>query len=254
MFERLTPYYYAGGGEVLLSKRLSTGQPEGFLPLGKVSKAALQVKELFRTHRESRREGDIDKAQSTGIQVDITLDVEQAEAATVALFLKGEAQSILAGTEVEYHQVCPGFRYAVRRIGLTGITIKDQAGVITYVGGLNYESSLDVGGFSILADQSGALNAITCNDVLKVEYTHGSQKELGDLNAVQEEYWMRIEGLNTAQDNTPVTLDFYKVMPQLVMAFSLLSEKRESSNLTSTLLCDFLRCQEDRFFKIRSLK
>ena len=254
MFERRTPYYYTGEGEVLISRLITGGQVEGYTPIGKVSQVLLLISEQFKTHPNARSRGVPDKAALSSLEVNVVIDVEQADNQALAWLFKGQSQIIAPASATEFFVVCPGFRYAVSKIGLTSLIVKNVEDTITYVDGENYVCNLAVGGIQILEDQSGAGNAINCNDTIRVIFNYAEQYDFTGIGTVDYEYRMRVEGLNTAQDYTPVVMDFYRVAPQLVVDFKLIAEKRKGSQLSSVLLRDTLRPAMDQVFTIKSMQ
>lgn len=75
----------------------------------------------------------------------------------------------------------------------------------------------------------------------KVSYAHGGTKDIAIFNAPQPERWIRIEGINLADSNRPITADIYRVALDPAQSFPLKGRGLASYQLAGAALLDSLK-------------
>lgn len=232
--------YFSGQGRVYIASRDEDGDPLAFLHVGNVPELNLELTTDTVEHMESRSGNRVvDKilTTKTGVAVNLTLEDFNAENFAIALF--GEEVSVAGASlsggsaEVLPSGLVAGDYVKLAHGKISAVTVKDSTGSpLTLVVDSDYEiTNADTGMLKIL-DPTGFVQPF------KVEYTYAATVRVPMFTQPRKEYWIRFDGLNTADANKPCTVDLYKVSLNPTSALSLISNEFNQFPLAGTALYD----------------
>ncbi|NOQ30244.1 MAG: hypothetical protein GQ570_03880 [Helicobacteraceae bacterium] len=256
----VTSNYYSGQGIVMIAtKNSTTGEPEGFVPVGNVTALSLETSITKDEHKESTSGSRaVDKVLATETSISFSATMESLNQENLAYALRGTTADIPAGTQtVTSYTARLGKIEPLGHIKVSAVVIQDDADTNTYVEGDNYRLDADTGSIYIMtaAEQTAALavNSITDLDTLHIAYSFEDQKVMNALTGAAEVRWVRFEGLNTADSNAPVVVDIFKMEADLLATLALISDDIQSADLTGAVLSDSTRQSGSKHFKQTSL-
>ena len=200
---------FRGQGQVFLAKRVS-GQPAGLEFIGNVSELMLNPQTEKIEHTESQTgNNSVDKVIERGLKVEMTMTMDSMASANLARMVFGTVTTDSAATiTAETHKAYIGKYLIVKNINVQTFTsLTDVGGATTYVAGTDYEV-IDLAAGMILILEGGA---ITDGQELEANYTTGDSEVVSAFSQPNTEYWLRFNGLNTAENNNPVVIDCFKV-------------------------------------------
>lgn len=87
-------------------------------------------------------------------------------------------------------------------------------------------------------------------DALAVDYTYAAQKEIDGLTTGSKELFMRFEGLNTADENSPVIVEVFKFSTDPFKELALIGDGVQSFVLEGSVLADTTRATGSKYFKV----
>ena len=199
---------YRGQGQVFLAKRVS-GKPAGLEFIGNVSELTLNPQTEKIEHMESQTgNNSVDKVIERGLKVEMSMTIDSMASENLARMVFGKLTTEDAATVTGEVQVAyPGKNLIVNNINLlTFDSLTDAGGATTYVAGTDYEV------IDLAAGMIRILNgAITEGQSVEANYTTGAQETVAAFGEPNTEYWLRFNGLNTAEENNPVIIDCFKV-------------------------------------------
>jgi hypothetical protein len=119
----------------------------------------------------------------------------------------------------------------------TAVTVEDELQTVVYELGKNYEMTSSAIYVYTAAEQTakGAVNSITSAEVLVVTYDKVEESVIEAFTKTQLNKAMRFEGVDKAQGNKPIIVEFYKASIDPT-AFGLLSPEDYSSATGSATL------------------
>lgn len=200
---------YRGQGQVFLAKRVS-GKPAGLEFIGNVSELTLNPQTEKIEHMESQTgNNSVDKVIERGLKVEISMTIDSMASENLARMVFGKVTTDAAATvTAETHLAYPGKKVILDNINLTSFDLLTDAGAATtYVAGVDYEIiDLAAGMIRILVG-----GAITEGQEIEANYAHGASETVAAFGQPNIEYWLRFNGLNTAEENNPVIIDCFKV-------------------------------------------
>jgi hypothetical protein len=82
------------------------------------------------------------------------------------------------------------------------------------------------------------LNITGFTQPFKVDYSYGAAKRLAMFKSAQPEVWLRFDGLNTADGNSRVIVDLYRVVLNPSKDFSLIGDDIQKFELSGRVLAD----------------
>ena len=200
---------YRGQGQCFLAKRVN-GLPAGLVFIGNVSELMLQPTTEKIEHRESQTgNNSVDKVIERSLGVELTMTTDSATKENLARMVFGKITvEDPASVTAESHSAYPGTYLIVNNINLlTFDSLTDAGGGTTYTAGTDYEV-IDLAAGMILILSGGA---ITEGQEVEANYTTGAQETVAAFGETNTEYWLRFNGLNTAEENNPVIIDCFKV-------------------------------------------
>lgn len=199
---------YRGQGQVFLGTRIS-GKPAGLKFIGNVSELVLNPQTEKIEHMESQTGNNSkDKVIERALAVEMTMTIDSVASENLARMVFGKVTQTPASTvTAEPHKAYPGKYLIVNEINLTAFTSLSAVGGSDYVEGTDYEV-IDLASGTILILEGGA---IAEGDDVEATYEIGASETVAAFASPNTEYYLRFNGLNTAEDNNPVIIDCFKV-------------------------------------------
>ncbi len=228
--------YFSGQGKVYAAE-VSAGVPGPFKYLGNVPALsfALEVDKL--EHKESssgQRLTDLSLIREK--KASMTATLEDFNADNLARVLWGTKSTVTGGTitnEVLPTGLVAGDFVRLQHLDISAVTVRDSAGSpATLVAGEDYRVSSAKHGMIEILDPTGFTQPF------KVDYTSAAVTNVTVLTESQKTYWLRFEGLNTADSNAPVLVEFYKVQLDPAREFSLIGDEVAQFEMNGTPLYD----------------
>ncbi|NJK40569.1 MAG: hypothetical protein HC934_02900 [Acaryochloridaceae cyanobacterium SU_2_1] len=244
--------YYRGQGKVYVAERSTAGVPLGFRWIGNcpILRTRSQTNKI--DHQESYTGRSLtDLVIETGQKVMLTTQLEFFDQENLALALYGTTldQATLTVTS----EALIGYRgksTPVRHINLSAFTsLTNDDATTTYVSGTDYTVDLKTGLISIPATGT----AITEGQALRANYATAGYEKTATFSRANRNIWIRFEGLNTAENDSPVVLDFYKVRLEPAASIDWIGNELSSLELEGEVLYDALQPDGDRFYRERQL-
>ena len=200
---------YRGQGQVFLGSRIS-GRPAGLEFVGNVSELMLNPKTEKIEHMESQTgNNSIDKVIEKSLSVELSMTIDSMASGNLARMVFGTVTANAISTvTAEAHKAYIGKFLILNLINVTAFTsLTNAAGAVTYVAGSDYEViDLAAGMIKILPG-----GTITDGADVQANYTAGASETTSAFTKPNIEYWLRFNGLNTAENNNPVIIDCFKV-------------------------------------------
>lgn len=245
--------YYSGQGSILVAtKNVTTGEPEGFIPVGNVSALTIGVETTVFEHKEScTGTRGIDKVITQEVNVTVAFTMESINDENLALALYG-SNAAVAGASVSDEQI-PLYHdkwQKLAHIKVDTVVVGDDAvPTTTYVLGTDYELNEETG--SIKALSTGA---ITDTQVVFVDYNFTGYDQIeAIISSAAPERWIRFEGLNTADGDNPVVVDVYKGSIQPLAELALINEELAEMAVEASALSDSTRASGSNYFTVRQI-
>jgi hypothetical protein len=244
-------HYFSGQGVVLLAERdPTTGLPMGFVPVGNVSALALSISTSVNEHKEShtgQRGTDLRLTNETKCALSMTM--ENFISANLALVSRGTETTVVGGSVVD--QLIPaylGMVIGTGKIKLSAVTVKTATDTLL-VSGTDYEVNLDNGSIKLAAVITGVTNGAD----VKVSYTFATQKRVEGLTVGGKDLFMRFEGLNTAESNSPVLVEVFKMSTDPFKELALIGDDVQQFTLEGSVLSDSSRATGSKYFAVSQL-
>ena len=199
---------FRGQGQVFLGTR-NHGKPEKLEFVGNVSELMLNPQTEKIEHTESQTgNNSVDKVIERNLNVEISFKTDSAGSKNLARMAFGmvteEAAATISGEEIVAYK---NAGQILDRINLTAFTsLTDQTATTTYVENTDYTMDL-ASGFIYFLDTA----TFTDGDTLIANYEAGASEIVSAFSKPNTEYWLRFNGLNTAENNNPVIIDVFKV-------------------------------------------
>ena len=200
---------FRGQGQVFLAPRTTTGKPNGFTFVGNVSSLMLNPQTEKIEHTESQTgNNSIDKVIERSLNVEMTMTIDSAASRNLARMVFGTVTEEATATVTEEEIIAYKGKGAILdRINLTTFAgLTDETGATTYVEGTDYSLDLPSGYIQFLDTATFA-----DGDTVKANYEAGESEIVSAFSSPNQEYWLRFNGLNTAENYNPVIIDCFKV-------------------------------------------
>ena len=240
--EIATPYRYAGQGRVLVSDRLADGTPAGFFDIGGVSKVDIICQDTILEHFSSVTGAAVrDKVFHLKRTVNVAITVTQLSISNIAWMFSGGVVDIPGGVSNTVISAKVGAIHALDYVNVSSVVVTSADGSIIYVEGLNYTINAEAGSIHINEDQSVAVDPIIDGAALLLSFSYTNQTEISPFTDNDSVVSLRFEGLNTAAEDKPVVLNFYKVSRGILKKFSVLSGHAATVDLDLQLIADQTR-------------
>ena len=243
--------YFKGQGKVYLATLDSSDNVDsGFRWIGNVPDLRLPSNTSKTEHRESytgAQGKDLIIYQYIDAKVMFTLEDFSKE--NLALAFQGTSSSISGATVTDEPVSAKlGFSVPLSRVNLSAFTsLKIGSTVITPTG--NYTVDLKSG---MLTFPTAPVDAtLTETAALLATYTFGSHIKTTGFSAARKNYWLRFNGVNTVNNNSPVVVDIFKVSFDIQKELALINNTELSRlELEGDLLLSSVGT-DGGFFRIR---
>ena len=242
----VTSKYYSGQGIVLIASRDANGKPMGFRNVGNVGDLSVDIKTNSLEHKEtSTGVRGIDLRLTTEINCSVKMTLESFDKDNFALALRGEGAAVAGATVTnELVTLYPGMTTALSHINVTAFTslISTDAIPVTYVKGTDYFVNEEVGSITVpatgvIATAAGAAGKVTAN----ANYTFGNYDNVEALTLSATDFYLRFEGLNTADGNKPCVVEVFKFQADPLKTLALINDKIADISIEGSALADLKR-------------
>lgn len=199
---------FRGQGQVFLATRVS-GKPAGLTFIGNVSELMLNPQTEKIEHTESQTgNNSVDKVIERALKVELSMTIDSMASENLARLVFGKVTTDAAATITSEAQTAYlGKNIILDYINVTTVSsVTDVGGATTYVAGTDYEV-IDLAAGMIRILNGGS---ITEGQEIEVNYEAGASEVVSAFSVPNTEYWLRFNGLNTAEDNNPVIIDCFK--------------------------------------------
>jgi hypothetical protein len=244
-------YYYSGQGVVLIGPRDNSGNPAGLLPIGNVSALSITVATTVIEHKESQTgQRGIDLRLQTETKANLSCTMERFDSANLATALRGAASSVASGSVTGESVTF----YASKVVPLAHVSVSSVVvhnGGSALVLGTDYFLNAAAGSIEFAGTITGATTGTT---VFTVDYSYATQYDVAALTQALTEYYMRFEGLNTADANNPVIVDIFKFSVDPLKELALISDTVQQFVLEGSVLADPLHTTGSKYFRVRELR
>jgi hypothetical protein len=205
--------FFYGQGRISLAERdPSTGVPGKFIYLGDVSVLTGKMTTTQVKHIESNS-GQRSLAASFTVEKAMTVDMtlHSLSTANLALAMRGAVVTTVGGTvtaEALPATVAVGDTVYLANPGVSALILTDSTPTTpkVLVEGTDYTVDENFGRIAIL-------NVTTLVQPFHAAYTFAGRSAVGMFTTAQKYYALRYEGLDLANSNAPVLVDYFKVSP-----------------------------------------
>lgn len=214
----------------------------------KISTTTQQIK-----HKESYTgQGLTDLVIETQKEAALMLTIEDFSKENLELALFGTATLIPGATiSAEAINVYPGRSTPLANINLTTFTSLANGGT-ALVAGTDYTVDLKSGMISI--PKTGS--AIVASTVVQANYVTAAAEKVSAFTKPNREYWLRFNGLNSAEADAPVVIDIYRARFNPQKEWALIDDNLSSMELDGEILYDAKQTNttaDGRFFRERQM-
>ena len=229
--------YASFQGRVYLGKRDAGGNPQEVRSPGNVAELKLSLKTDVLEHFESQTgQRSLDHRMVKQKSATVNLTIEEFTKENLALALYGNHVTGAGGsvTDEPLGGAVPtvGDRYFLAHPKVDALVLTDSAGTpATLILGTHYTVDTDFGAVQFL-DVSGFTAPF------KASYTFGTATEIGIFTQALPERFLRLEGINTAQNNAKVLVELYRVAFDPLKEISFISDEYNKFELEGSLLAD----------------
>lgn len=215
-------FYYGQGRVSLAEINATTGAVGAFVYVGDVSVLTPKFSVDKVQHTESNS-GQLGLAASfdgkrTGT---IDLTMHSLDATNLAKFTRGAVVQTASGTvtaETLPDALAEGDIVYLANQGASAIVLTDSTGSpVTLVADTDYFVEDAAFGRIRMGDVS------TFTQPFKAAYSYSASKSVSFFKTGQKNYALKFEGVDLANDNAPVMVDFYKVAPSVLQQLDLIT-------------------------------
>ncbi len=249
-----TNEYFSGQGSVLIAtKHTTTGEPEGFVPVGNVSALTLGVETTEFEHKEScSGTRGVDKVMVQEVKVSFAMTLESLNKENMALTMYGTATEV-AGASVSDEQIIAAHDMWTRlgNIKVSSVIVGDDATpTTTYTLDTDYELNAEAGSIKVLS--TGAIADLAS---IFIDYTFETHDNIeGVTSSAAPERWVRFEGMNTADTDKPVVIDIYKMSIKPLAELALINEELSEMAVEGSALSDTTRASGSKYYTVKKIK
>lgn len=261
-------WYFSGQGVIMIGRRdATTGNPIGLRPVGNCPECRLTVATTVVNHKGSQDgQRATDARLQTEVNVTASFTCENWNAKNLAEATRGTDTLLPAGSVVgEAVKGFPGLVTALRFIRVSGVGVKQGGTALTvYTDGLapwDYKLNQDAGSIMLndgvlmdFAHFSPASPPLVAGDSLTVDYAYEEQYLVSSLTRPITDNWLRFEGLNTIEENSPVIVDVFRFSNDPLKELALLSDTFGQFVIEGSVLKDDTRLSGSNYFSIKKLK
>jgi hypothetical protein len=206
-----------------------------------------------------------DARLQTEINVTCSITVENWNAKNLGEATRGADTLIPAGSTVDEDIMAyPGLVTSLRYVTVSNVVVKqDATQLVEYTDGTvpwDYKLNKDAGSImlndGILIEFASYVETspASAGDSLKVSYNYGEQYLVSALTRPITDNWLRFEGLNTVEENSPVIVDVFRFSNDPLKELALLSDTFGQFVIEGSVLKDDTRLSGSNYFSIKKLK
>jgi hypothetical protein len=265
-------WYFSGQGVIMIGRRDPvTGNPIGLRPVGNCPEMRLTVGTTVVNHKGSQDgQRATDARLQTEVNVTASITVENWNAKNLAEATRGSDTLIPAGTGyTEEVMGFPGLVTGLRYLNLSNVVVrKGGTALVEYSTTVepgkdpwDYKLNAAAGSImlndGILADFSAYVPespALPEGDVLTAAYDYEEHYIVDALTRPITDNWLRFEGLNTVEENSPVIVDVFRFSNDPLKELALLSDTFGQFVIEGSVLKDDTRLFGSNYFSIKKLK
>ncbi len=230
-------------GKVYASLRSPAGAALGFRHLGNSPRVSLTLGGVLAqyagnldidpsdpSHNRLSRSGS-----STGVAM-VEIDLEAINKDNLSLSLSGTSETV-GVAEVLSHVIAGvgGQMFPLNHMNLTYAVVHGVGWAPEYTEGVDYEIDYKFG--TITITPGGGLDT---GIPFWVSYNSAQYDKINGFTAPSKHLWIRIEGLNGMQENSPIICDIFKVRINPVESMSLIADDQTKLALKGRILMDYL--------------
>lgn len=262
-------WYFSGQGVIMVGRRDPiTGNPIGLRPIGNCPEMRLAIATTVVNHKGSQDgQRATDARLQTEVNVTCSVTVENWNAKNLAEATRGSDELLPAGTSTdEAAKGFPGLVTSFKFIDWKNTTppvIKVGAATLTpYTDGTeDWDYKLNPAAGSIMLND-GVLKPVDALPTpvpeggydLLATYSYGEQYLVSALTRPITDNWLRFEGLNTIEENSPVIVDVFRFSNDPLKELALLSDTFGQFVIEGSVLKDDTRLAGSNYFSIKKLK
>lgn len=261
-------WYFSGQGVIMVGRRDPiTGNPIGLRPVGNCPEMRLTVATTVINHKGSQDgQRATDARLQTEVNVTASITVENWNAKNLSEATRGSDTLIPEGSATnEAVKGFPGLVSALRYIKVSSVVVKQSATTLTeYTDGTvawDYKLNAEAGsimindGLLIGVDEYIPSSPFDAEgDDLTVTYDYEEQYLVSALTRPITDNWLRFEGLNTVEENSPVIVDVFRFSNDPLKELALLSDTFGQFVIEGSVLKDDTRLSGSNYFSIKKLK
>ena len=245
--------YFSGQGKLWIGKRDTQATPgtgKGLRWVGNVRDFSISLETTKVEHKESwsgQRLTDV--SLITERKANITATLEDFSSENLALLFNGTSSDVTGTAAIVGETLIPaagsggvltvGNSYPTKYQDLTAVTVKD--GAAATIANTKYTVNAQFGSIEFNSTVGSPTLPIT------IDYTRNTFKRTVMFNAGVEDYWVRFEGVNTANNNAPALVEVYKVQWDPVTGFGIISDELNAFPLNGNVLADSQRSGDGEF-------
>lgn len=237
------PIRFSGQGIAYIAQRDSAGDPLAFSDLNDVSELVLDPNTETQTAREHRSGRRLEaKRLITSQAVSVRIVMEEWDAApNLERALHGSANAVTGASVtdeviVKAGATAPAIGSFIRLANpeVSALTLADSTGTpVSLVLGTDYEiTSANHGTLKVLSDWSGFTLPILA------DYTYGDRDDVPLFNATPPDFWLKFDGLNTAEADAPVLVELYRCQFDPADELALIADDFGRMTLNGSVLVD----------------
>jgi len=261
-------WYFSGQGVIMVGRRdRLTGNPIGLRPLGNCPELRIMVATTVVNHKGSQDgQRATDARLQTEVNVTCSTIVENFNAKNLAEATRGADLLLPEGSATaEAVMAFPGLVTSLRYIDVSNVVVKKGATtLIEYTDGTEpWDYKLNPAAGSIMMND-GILQEFASyvpesppepeGDELLIDYDYGEQYLVSALTRPITDNWLRFEGLNTVEENSPVIVDVFRFSNDPLKELLLLSDTFGQFAIEGSVLKDDTRLYGSNYFSIKKLK
>ncbi len=252
-------HYYSGQGVVLIGDYDDAGKITGLESIGNVPALKIGIETSSVEHKESQSgQRAVDLRLITEIKVRLSATLEDFDRAGLAMALRGEYESLVAGAAADIPLNCyPGKVVAFPHIKISSLVLKKGSTTLkAYVNdatGWDYKVNEDAG--SVQFNSTPTTSGLSEGDALTAGYSYAAQAKVDALTDSPQPRFLRFEGLNTVDGNNPVVVEAFRFVIDPARELSLITgEEVASFELEGSLMADASRPTGSKFFHQRLVR
>jgi hypothetical protein len=233
--------YFSGQGRVYIAQRDTNGNPLALRWVGNVPdlKVTLNIDTL--EHKESysgQRLTDLQLIRGKDGEFSCTLEEISVENLELSLF--GVTTSVTSGNvtgETLPTGIVAGETRLLANQFVSSVVIKDSSGTPKTLPSAQYTVHANQGAITFVDITTGG----PYTQPFKVDYSYGGAKRTAMFRSAQPEVWVRFDGVNLANSNSPVIVDLYRVVINPTKDLSLIGEDLQRFELSGRVLADLTK-------------